>query len=89
MLDRTELVSIELSAWTILQRWTVASSLPCCEQAGVNVQAVVGAGAAGFAAAKELQQEESSMEVFEQSSCIDGTWVLDARTESDLLGQDP
>lgn len=61
-------------------------SLVCTLPGGV--QAVVGAGAAGLAAAKELQAEGHTVDVFEQSGSIGGTWVLDERTESDALGQD-
>lgn len=47
----------------------------------------MGGGAAGLAAAKELQEEGHKVEVFEKSHSIGGVWVLDDRVESDLLGQ--
>ena len=51
------------------------------------LQAVVGAGAAGLAAAKELQDEGHKVDVFEKSHSVGGVWVLDERVESDALGQ--
>ena len=51
------------------------------------MQAVVGAGAAGLAAAKELQEEGHKVDVFEKSHSVGGVWVLDHRVESDMLGQ--
>ena len=53
------------------------------------LQAVLGAGAAGIAAAKELRAEGHTVHVLEQASTLGGTWVQDENTESDLLGQDP
>jgi cation diffusion facilitator CzcD-associated flavoprotein CzcO len=49
-------------------------------------QAVVGAGAAGLAAAKELREEGHNVDVFEKLGSIGGTWVFDERVESDPLG---
>uniref|UniRef100_A0A251TRB9 Flavin-containing monooxygenase n=1 Tax=Helianthus annuus TaxID=4232 RepID=A0A251TRB9_HELAN len=51
--------------------------------------AVIGAGVAGLAAARELQRESLQVVVFEKSHQLGGTWAYDARVESDLLGVDP
>ncbi|KAM0024116.1 putative flavin monooxygenase, FAD/NAD(P)-binding domain superfamily [Helianthus debilis subsp. tardiflorus] len=51
--------------------------------------AVIGAGVAGLAAARELQRESLQVVVFEKSHQLGGTWAYDARVESDLLGIDP
>ncbi|PWA73066.1 flavin monooxygenase-like, FAD/NAD(P)-binding domain protein [Artemisia annua] len=51
--------------------------------------AVIGAGAAGLTAARELQRESHHVVVFERSHRLGGTWVYDPRVESDLLGRDP
>ncbi|KDP25636.1 hypothetical protein JCGZ_20792 [Jatropha curcas] len=51
--------------------------------------AVIGAGAAGLAAARELHQEGHDVVVFERDAQIGGTWLYDSRVESDPLGLDP
>ncbi|WOH12169.1 hypothetical protein DCAR_0831668 [Daucus carota subsp. sativus] len=51
--------------------------------------AVIGAGAGGLAAARELRREGHTVVVFERENNIGGTWVYDPRTESDPLGPDP
>jgi phytoene dehydrogenase-like protein len=49
---------------------------------------VIGAGAAGIAAARELLREGHSVTVLEQNSRLGGVWVFDERVEKDdLLGQ--
>ena len=48
--------------------------------------AVIGAGAAGLAAARELKKEGHAVVVFEQSSEVGGVWVYDERVETDKLG---
>ena len=48
--------------------------------------AVIGAGAAGLVAARELHREGHHVTVFEQSSGIGGIWAYSAAVESDLLG---
>ncbi|GJN20081.1 hypothetical protein PR202_gb07409 [Eleusine coracana subsp. coracana] len=54
--------------------------------------AVVGAGAAGLAAARELLRDGHAVRVFEKSSRAGGTWAYDPRADDDagpLLGRDP
>ncbi|XP_071708349.1 flavin-containing monooxygenase FMO GS-OX-like 4 [Rutidosis leptorrhynchoides] len=51
--------------------------------------AVIGAGAAGLAAARHLRREGHSVVVFEKESQVGGTWIYTNCTESDLLGIDP
>ena len=49
--------------------------------------AVVGAGAAGLVAARELLRAHHEVTVFEQSSTVGGVWVYQRESESDPLGQ--
>ncbi|KAK9148068.1 hypothetical protein Scep_006825 [Stephania cephalantha] len=51
--------------------------------------AVIGAGATGLVAARELRREGHQVVVFERNNRVGGTWVYDPRTESDPLGRDP
>ncbi|KAL6906420.1 hypothetical protein ACP4OV_004021 [Aristida adscensionis] len=51
--------------------------------------AVVGAGAAGLAAARELLREGLAVAVFEKSGRAGGTWAYDPRADADPLGRDP
>ncbi|KAI3741212.1 hypothetical protein L1987_58882 [Smallanthus sonchifolius] len=51
--------------------------------------AVIGAGVAGLATARELQRESLQVVVFEKSHQLGGTWAYDSRVEPDLLGTDP
>ncbi|KAF6152409.1 hypothetical protein GIB67_038032 [Kingdonia uniflora] len=51
--------------------------------------AVIGAGAAGLVASKELIKEGHKVVVFERNSEVGGTWVFDPKTESDQLGLNP
>lgn len=51
--------------------------------------AVIGAGAAGLVAARELLLEGHSVRVLEASHSLGGVWVLDPETESDPLGVAP
>eukprot|EP00198_Chlamydomonas_reinhardtii_P014012 XP_001703349.1 flavin-containing monooxygenase [Chlamydomonas reinhardtii] len=50
--------------------------------------AVIGAGAAGLVAARELRREGHVVTVLEQSGGVGGVWRFDARTEADALGLD-
>ncbi|CAK9171132.1 unnamed protein product [Ilex paraguariensis] len=51
--------------------------------------AVIGAGAAGLVAARELRSEGHSVVVFEREKQIGGTWIYNPNTESDPLGVEP
>ncbi|XVE65044.1 hypothetical protein DITRI_Ditri07aG0150500 [Diplodiscus trichospermus] len=51
--------------------------------------AVIGAGAAGLVAARELRREGHSVVVFERGSEVGGRWVYTPRVETDPLGLDP
>ncbi|XP_021660779.2 flavin-containing monooxygenase FMO GS-OX5 isoform X2 [Hevea brasiliensis] len=60
------------------------SSRPrCCRVA------VIGAGAAGLVAARELRREGLQVVLFEKDDQIGGTWVYNSHVEPDLLGLDP
>ncbi|VVA91068.1 unnamed protein product [Arabis nemorensis] len=51
--------------------------------------AVIGAGAAGLATARELRRESHSVVVFEREKQIGGLWVYTPRVEPDPLSLDP
>ncbi|KAL3738004.1 hypothetical protein ACJRO7_019523 [Eucalyptus globulus] len=51
--------------------------------------AVIGAGAAGLVAARELRREGHRVVVFEREPRAGGTWVYTPATEPDPLGFDP
>ncbi|XP_072962418.1 flavin-containing monooxygenase FMO GS-OX-like 4 [Typha angustifolia] len=51
--------------------------------------AVVGAGAAGLAAARELHREGHAVVVFERAASVGGTWIYTPSVESDPLSLDP
>ncbi|KAK6947602.1 Flavin monooxygenase-like [Dillenia turbinata] len=51
--------------------------------------AIVGAGAAGLTAARELRLEGHHVVVFERESKIGGLWLYEPNTDSDPLGIDP
>ncbi|XP_076957047.1 flavin-containing monooxygenase FMO GS-OX-like 4 [Bidens hawaiensis] len=51
--------------------------------------AVIGAGASGLAAARQLRREGHSVVVFEKESQIGGIWVYTNNTEPDPIGSDP
>ena len=53
---------------------------------GIDV-AVIGAGAAGLVAARELMRHGHRVTVFEQSQRVGGVWVYAPETEADPLGQ--
>ena len=55
----------------------------------IAMQAVIGAGAAGLVAARELRSEGHDVTVFEQDSKLGGVWNYSEDVESDLLGLDP
>ncbi|XP_042950511.1 flavin-containing monooxygenase FMO GS-OX-like 4 isoform X2 [Carya illinoinensis] len=51
--------------------------------------AVIGAGASGLVAARELRREGHSVVVFERGDQVGGIWVYTPNVESDPLGLDP
>ncbi|KAL6280099.1 hypothetical protein ACE6H2_016980 [Prunus campanulata] len=51
--------------------------------------AVIGAGAGGLVAARELGREGHKVVVFERGDQVGGTWVYTPKVESDLLGLHP
>ncbi|CAM6093325.1 unnamed protein product [Calypogeia fissa] len=51
--------------------------------------AVIGAGAAGLVAARELVREGHEVVVFEQGQEVGGVWQYDPKVEDDPLGIDP
>ncbi|WVY99774.1 hypothetical protein V8G54_025844 [Vigna mungo] len=51
--------------------------------------AVIGAGVAGLAVARELRREGLDVFVFEKSYHLGGTWRYDQRIDSDPVGSDP
>ncbi|XP_062201414.1 flavin-containing monooxygenase FMO GS-OX-like 2 [Phragmites australis] len=55
----------------------------------VRTVAVVGAGAAGLVAARELLREGHAVAVFEKSARAGGTWAYDPRADADPLSRDP
>jgi NADPH-dependent 2,4-dienoyl-CoA reductase/sulfur reductase-like enzyme len=48
--------------------------------------AVIGCGASGLVAARELLREGHQVSVFEQGNSVGGVWVYDPEIEADLLG---
>ncbi|XP_048435947.1 flavin-containing monooxygenase FMO GS-OX-like 3 [Pyrus x bretschneideri] len=51
--------------------------------------AVIGAGAAGLVAARELRREGHKVIVFERGDQLGGTWVYNPNVESDPIGVNP
>ncbi|KAF7828393.1 flavin-containing monooxygenase FMO GS-OX-like 4 [Senna tora] len=51
--------------------------------------AVIGAGAGGLVAARELRREGHRVVVYERGDQVGGTWVYSSKVESDPLGLDP
>lgn len=51
--------------------------------------AVIGAGAAGLVAARELRREGHSVVVFERQKQVGGTWIYTDHVEPDPLSVDP
>lgn len=57
-----------------------------CYERAMSKVAVIGAGAAGLVACKELMACGHQVTVFEKGDKIGGVWVYDAEIENDLLG---
>ncbi|KAI3924638.1 hypothetical protein MKX01_009508 [Papaver californicum] len=51
--------------------------------------ALIGAGASGLVASRELRREGHVPVVFERNSKVGGTWIYNPEVESDPLGVDP
>ncbi|KAI9076498.1 hypothetical protein K1719_041484 [Acacia pycnantha] len=51
--------------------------------------AVIGAGAGGLVAARELRREGHRVVVFERGDQVGGTWIYNPKVESDPLGTNP
>ncbi|KAJ7514976.1 hypothetical protein O6H91_23G067300 [Diphasiastrum complanatum] len=51
--------------------------------------AVIGAGAAGLVAARELQREGHEVVVYEEGEKVGGVWLYNSDVEDDPLGLDP
>ena len=51
--------------------------------------AIIGAGVAGLAAARELRREGIEVVIFEMTDHLGGKWKYDPRTDSDPIGVDP
>uniref|UniRef100_A0A7N0TKY3 Flavin-containing monooxygenase n=1 Tax=Kalanchoe fedtschenkoi TaxID=63787 RepID=A0A7N0TKY3_KALFE len=66
-----------------------SSSMPIPTPLVSRHVAVVGAGAGGLVAARELRNEGHSVVVYENQSRLGGTWVYDPDVESDPICQDP
>jgi NADPH-dependent 2,4-dienoyl-CoA reductase/sulfur reductase-like enzyme len=74
------------SGMTLVGGFDLTSSINICSPI---FQAVVGAGAAGLVAARELRREGHLVTVYEQGPRIGGIWVFDEATEDgDPLGID-
>ena len=52
-----------------------------------GLQAVLGAGAGGLVAARELLREGHQVTVFEKGSTVGGVWVYTDDVENDPLGE--
>ncbi|KAK1312451.1 Flavin-containing monooxygenase FMO GS-OX-like 7 [Acorus calamus] len=83
----------------VVQAKTNASSTTTCPNhcAALHVSpprtarriTVIGAGAAGLVAARELRREGHSVVIFERAGGVGGMWIYDAAVESDLLSLSP
>ncbi|KAK9277113.1 hypothetical protein L1049_006652 [Liquidambar formosana] len=65
------------------------SSQPTPPSALSRSVAIIGAGAAGLCAARELRLEGHNVAVYERENQIGGTWVYTPKVESDPIGLDP
>lgn len=78
-----------ISSLPINSHLTTYLTMPIPNPSPLRHVAVIGAGAGGLAAARELRREGHTVVVFERETKLGGTWVYDPRTESDPLGSDP
>ncbi|XP_043715357.1 flavin-containing monooxygenase FMO GS-OX-like 5 isoform X2 [Telopea speciosissima] len=62
------------------------SMTPMINSSSSRKVAVIGAGAAGLVAARELRREGHKVVVFERGQKVGGTWIYDPNIESDTLG---
>ncbi|GAB2274134.1 hypothetical protein Dimus_008906 [Dionaea muscipula] len=58
-------------------------------QLSSRLVAVIGGGAAGLVAARELRREGHKVVVYERGAQVGGTWVYTHEVESDSIGLDP
>ncbi|KAK3170395.1 hypothetical protein Dsin_000173 [Dipteronia sinensis] len=68
---------------------TIQSNLPAMLPLHSRNVAVIGAGAAGIVAARELGREGHKVVVLEKDNQIGGTWVYTPLVETDPIGLDP
>lgn len=64
-------------------------SVPSSPPRTLRSVAIIGAGAAGLAAARELRREGHGVVVFERGAEVGGTWIYNPTVESDPVGLDP
>ncbi|KAG2242914.1 hypothetical protein Bca52824_095242 [Brassica carinata] len=62
---------------------------PSCSPVNSLHVAVIGAGAAGLVAARELRRESHSVVVFDRGTEVGGLWVYTPQSEPDPLSLDP
>ncbi|KAI4315283.1 hypothetical protein L6164_028112 [Bauhinia variegata] len=74
------------TVFATIQRQVMATTIPPLRSRRV---AVIGAGAAGLVAARELRREGHRVVVFERGDQVGGTWVYTSEVESDPIGIDP
>jgi cation diffusion facilitator CzcD-associated flavoprotein CzcO len=55
----------------------------------MEVQAVIGGGAAGLVAGKVLREEGHQVRILEQGSNVGGVWVYTDHVDDDPLGRKP
>ncbi|XP_073287855.1 flavin-containing monooxygenase FMO GS-OX-like 4 [Primulina huaijiensis] len=68
---------------------TVPFSIAAMPVIASRTVAVIGAGAAGLAAARELVLQGHSVVVYERDTRLGGTWAYTPESESNLMGLDP
>ena len=68
---------------------TIQPNLPAMLPLHSRNVAVIGAGAAGIVAARELRREGHKVVVLEKDNQIGGTWVYTPCVETDPIGLDP